>query len=86
MIAEGLVAVSQDGRFLGERGRGDYLGEIALLRDMPRTATVTTRTGVRAIAIDRDRFLEAVTGHAGSRQHAETAATERLMNKGPAPD
>ena len=86
VIAEGLVAVSQDGRFLGERGRGDYLGEIALLRDMPRTATVTTRTGVRAIAIDRDRFLEAVTGHAGSRQHAETAATERLMNKGPAPD
>jgi MFS family permease len=80
VLAEGRVEVTQDGRSLGERGPGEYLGEIALLRDVPRTATVTTTTPLRAIAIERDRFLEAVTGHTLSRHHAETVAADWLTS------
>jgi MFS family permease len=84
VIAEGRVEVTQGGRPLAEGGPGYAVGEIALLHDIARTATVTARTRVRAIAIERDRFLEAVTGHAGSRQRAEMVATDRLGNTGAA--
>jgi predicted MFS family arabinose efflux permease len=80
VLAEGRVAISQAGVVLGSDGAGDYFGEIALLRDVPRTATVTALTPLRLFAIDRDRFLEAVTGHAQSRQRAEAVATARLGN------
>jgi predicted MFS family arabinose efflux permease len=78
VLAEGRVAVTVDDRPVAERGVGDHFGEIALLRDVPRTATVTTLTPTRLIAIERDRFLEAVTGHPQSRQRAEAVAAERM--------
>jgi MFS family permease len=80
VIAAGQVEVTQDGRRLATGGQGYSVGEIALLRDVTRTATVTTLTPVRAIAIERDRFLEAVTGHAQSRGRVEAVASERLSN------
>jgi MFS family permease len=79
LLAEGRVAVMQDGRLLSEHGPGAHLGEIALLRAVPRTASVIALTPLRAIAIERERFLEAVTGHARSRATAEAVATERLV-------
>jgi MFS family permease len=78
VVAEGRVLATREGATLSERGVGEPLGEIALLRDVPRTATVTAVTPIRLIAIERERFLEAVTGHATSRASAEAVADERL--------
>jgi MFS family permease len=79
-IAEGRVGVVRDGALVREEGPGDSFGEIALLRDVPRTATVTALTPVRMVAIERDRFLEAVVGHARSREVAEELTLERLAD------
>jgi CRP-like cAMP-binding protein len=59
-------------------GEGGFVGEIALLRDVPRTATVRARTDAQVLAMDRADFLAAVTGHAGARDTAEAITTERL--------
>jgi CRP-like cAMP-binding protein len=52
-------------------------GEIALLRDVPRTATVTARIDSVVLALDRDSFLGAVSGHRYSARTIDTLATER---------
>ena len=56
---------------------GDVFGEIALLHDVPRTATVTARTEGRVYALERDSFLTAVSGHRFSTRAAGTMADER---------
>jgi MFS family permease len=78
ILARGSVAVTQGGHDIGELGPGGSFGEIALLRDVPRTATVTARDDVELYALDRNHFLEAVAGHAAGRAAAEAVATERL--------
>jgi len=79
IVAEGEIDVSQDGRVLSELRTGDYFGEIALLRDVPRTATVTARTRVVLYALDREDFLAAVTGHPQSAEAAESVVASRLV-------
>ena len=73
-IADGEVAVSVDGRPRGVRGRGTGLGEIALLRRVPRTATVTAVSPATLFALDSATFLAAVSGHAPTRRHADQVA------------
>jgi MFS family permease len=78
IVVEGALDVAQDGSSISELGPGDFFGEIALLRDLPRTATVTARTPVVLYALDRDDFLAAVTSHAPSAESAEEVVSSRL--------
>jgi CRP-like cAMP-binding protein len=78
IVAEGTVEVSEYGRAIAELGPGGYFGEIALIRDVARTATVTTATQTVLYALDRDDFLAAVTSHAPSAEAAEEVVSSRL--------
>jgi predicted MFS family arabinose efflux permease len=59
-------------------GPGGFVGEIALLRDVPRTATVRARSDVHLLALPRGDFLAAVTGHEHAADAAQSIAAERL--------
>jgi hypothetical protein len=77
-IKAGRAAVEVDGAETGELGPGDFFGEIALLRDVPRTATVRALDDLELYALERDDFLAAVTGHAPSRAAADSIVAARL--------
>jgi CRP-like cAMP-binding protein len=78
LIVQGTADVSRDGQHVATLGRGQAFGEIALLRDVPRTATVTAATSLELFALAREPFLEAVTGHPQSRRAADDLADGRL--------
>ena len=78
LIVSGTVRVSKEGEEVRTMGPGDGFGEIALLRDVPRTATVTAVDELTTLSLERDEFLEAVTGHAQARSAAESEADDRL--------
>lgn len=72
VIARGAVRVEQGGRWLRDLSTpGGGFGEIALLRGVPRTATVTAAEETVLLAVDRAHFLAAVTGHAATRAAAD---------------
>ena len=58
ILLEGTVDVRSDTRLLPDLGPGDFLGEIALVVEAPRTATVRTITPVRALVITDRAFRE----------------------------
>jgi MFS family permease len=60
LIDRGHVRVTREEQPLRELGPGEWFGELALLRDIPRTATVTALTTVTLWAVERDTFLAAV--------------------------
>jgi hypothetical protein len=78
VIAEGEVAVEHGGRRIQQLGPGDFFGEIALLRDVPRTATVQALTPLRLFALERDVFVATVTGHAVSAGAAGSIVAARI--------
>ena len=84
-IAAGELDVQHDGHFLRRCGRGEGVGEIALLRDIPRTATVTAHTAATVYELHREAFLTAVLGHAPTQHQANRIADARLATGG-APD
>jgi len=78
LVKDGALDVYVDGELVQSLGSGDSFGEIALLRDVPRTATVTARTEVMLYALDRRHFLAAVTGSGPSLSAAEGVIGMRL--------
>jgi MFS family permease len=77
LIEEGKVEVLENGRFRRHEGPGESFGEIALLHDVPRTATVRTTEPTKLLELEREQFLLAVTGHSRSTQVAHGVVTER---------
>ena len=63
VIDIGEVEVARRGRLVNSFGPGGGFGELALLSDSPRIATVTARTDVDLLGFGREQFLQAVTGH-----------------------
>jgi MFS family permease len=78
IVADGEVEIVIDGSVVRETGPGGYFGEISLLRDVPRTATVRAKGDVELFALDRDDFIAAVTGHAASAEVADSVIATRL--------
>ena len=85
IITDGRVAVSIDGQRVREEGPGESFGEIALLRSVPRTATVEALESTQLISLDRTTFLEAVTGQPASAQVAEATVARHLGPTSPEP-
>jgi CRP-like cAMP-binding protein len=83
LIVDGVAAVSVHGAARPSLQRGDCFGEIALLRDIPRTATVTAEGPLRTLALGREEFLTAVTGNSMSRMAANALAAQRLSTDPP---
>lgn len=79
VIAEGEVEIVKDGRLIATRGSGDSVGEIALLRNVPRTATVRAATELRLLALDGEVFVSAVTGNQLSARTADEIVSSRLL-------
>jgi MFS family permease len=81
VIAGGEVAVSKGRTTTARLGPGDYFGEIALLRGVPRTATVTARKDLELFSLGSEPFLAAVSGNCLCADAAEQVVTERMKRK-----
>jgi MFS family permease len=78
VIDKGAVEVHVDSATPVKLGPGEFFGEIALLRDVPRTATVTATSDTTLYALNWDSFVPAVTGYAPSRRAADAVIGSRL--------
>ena len=79
MIADGRARACKDGKELRQMGAGESFGEIALLRQVPRTATVIATSRLQARTLTREEFLAAVTGNAASAEGADEVVSARLQ-------
>ena len=77
IVNEGELDIDAGGRHTTVH-RADYFGEIALLRDVPRTATVTASVDSQLLELNRNDFLAAVTGHSVAHAAGHEVASARL--------
>jgi len=78
VVDSGSAEVLVDGRPSASLDPGDYFGEIALLRNVPRTATVRAREDGLLLSLTHDAFVPAVSGYAPSLASAEAVVGLRL--------
>jgi MFS family permease len=78
VVEDGRCEITIDGQKVADAWPGEAFGEIALLRDVPRTATVTAVEDTKLLALERDDFIATVTGHAPSREAADAVIGARL--------
>ena len=77
-IAKGRVRVTKRGSEVATLARGDAFGEIALIEDVPRTATVTAVEDAELFTLDKEPFIVALTGHAPAARAAGDMVSRRL--------
>jgi CRP-like cAMP-binding protein len=77
VIADGHVRVTRGGDVINELDAGDSFGEIALIRDVPRTASVVADTDVTTYTLSREVFLRALSGNPASAHAADRVIEER---------
>jgi len=82
VIDSGTFEVLADGRLVNELTEADHFGEIALLHDVPRTATVRARSDGSVWALDREEFLATITGMPQAVAAAEQISAERSRASG----
>jgi CRP-like cAMP-binding protein len=78
VVLEGTVDVLIDGKVLATCGGGDFFGEVALLEDRPRTATVVAKTDVTVDVIGRPEFLVLLDHHPQIDKQLRAAMARRL--------
>jgi CRP/FNR family transcriptional regulator, cyclic AMP receptor protein len=78
VIVEGEVAVTKDGNEIRRMGPGDFFGEIALIEDTPRTATVTATAPLRFFVLTRQSFRSLLAHQPELEQKVNQALEERL--------
>lgn len=78
IVLEGEAEVKVDGQVVATRGPGDYFGEIALLANRPRTATVTATTPMRIEVIGRREFQTLLEDNPGIATELLAATADRL--------
>ena len=78
VIESGGVDVTHGTKVIRHEGPGEYFGEIALLRDVPRTATVTATEDTVLLSLERGPFLDAVTGNAESTRAVDDVVSYRM--------
>jgi MFS family permease len=86
VVVEGSLRAGAGGHDLRDLEAGDFFGEIALLRDVPRTATVTTLTDTTLLAVERMDFLAAVLGTPETAAAADEVASHRIDASSHPPD
>ena len=84
VILEGEAEIVGDDAILGTLGPGDSFGEIALLHDVPRTATIRARTRLIVFELEAEDFLDAVAVYRASADAAYAVVAQRLANFRPA--
>jgi hypothetical protein len=77
-IADGRVTVASRGQEVATLGRGDGFGEIALIHDVPRTATVVALTDVSLYSLEKEPFVLTLTGHVPAQDAAANVVSRRL--------
>jgi CRP/FNR family cyclic AMP-dependent transcriptional regulator len=79
VIMDGEAEVTRGGQTLTTQGSGSFFGEISLVEDVPRTATVTTTTPLRCFILTRGRFLHVLDEFPGVERKVMRALAKRLV-------
>ena len=79
-VADGRLAVTRSGIDVGTVGRGEGFGEIALVRDVPRQATVTAVTDCLLFSLDKAQFVTTLSGHASAASAVSDVVNRHLSD------
>jgi CRP/FNR family transcriptional regulator, cyclic AMP receptor protein len=81
VLMQGEAEITRNGKHLAKRASGDFFGEIALIEDVPRTATVTAKTPIRFFVLVRRHFLRLLDEQPGIERKVLRALARRLVGQ-----